>query len=127
ARRAPVPIGQQDLLPVLVPRLVEAMRAGATGDDQVLAVLTTWAADRPAEPAPLLLRAEYLRLADKAAAAAATLHEAERLEPRSERILRQQALVADRLYAAAGQDGASLFEQCQRRQTTRPDVPSPIC
>jgi hypothetical protein len=124
--RGPVPIGQPDLLAELVPLRMAAMRGGAFSDDQILAVLAGWAAARPADPEPRLHRARFLLEQGKAPGALAALQEAEPLEPRSERLLRLHAAIADVVYRDSEQDGPGLLAHCRRRESTTPEVPAPI-
>lgn len=126
AGRQAVPVGQQDLLPVLAPLRLEAMQRRSAPFDEINGMYTAWANARPGELAPLLAQADFQIGAGRGAAAAATCNRAVDLAPFDEDLLARR-LAAHRLqFEGTDQDGPGLLRQCVQRGTLVPEANDPL-
>lgn len=125
-QRTAVAVGQQDLMPELVPLRVKCLRELGNRDNEVLAVLTDWAKARPADQRPLLAQARFQLDRGQPTAALAALEEATRFAPNDSDVfalrLQASALVA----SDSSQDGEGLFLQCVKRGALFPEVQNPL-
>ena len=125
-QRRAVPVGQVDLLPVVMPLRVALMQRRAAQFDEITAVYQEWTAARPGELEPLLALADHQLATGHAPAAVATLTAAMELAPFDEAVLERRLAAARELYRDTDQDGPGLLAQCQKRRSPLPEVADPL-
>ncbi|MCB9885178.1 MAG: hypothetical protein H6838_06770 [Planctomycetes bacterium] len=126
ALRTGVPVGQVDLLPVIMPLRIDLLQRRAAPLDEVIAVHQEWTEARPGELQPLLALADYQLRCDRLPAAAATMAKALDLAPFEEAVLERRLAVARAQYRDSDQDGPGLLAQCLRRKDPLPETSDPL-
>ena len=121
--RDPAPQDGPDLLDVIMPLRIESAATDGKPVTELVETIDKWAAARPANPLPLMLRARTQLRFGQDAAAMATATSILQERPTDEGALRVLAEAADLAYKASQQDGNSLLMQCLQRNTDRPDSP----
>ena len=117
-----------DLLDVVMPLRIESAATDGKPVTDLVETIDKWAAARPANPLPLMLRARTQLRFGQDAAAMATATAILQARPTDEEALRVLAEAADLAYKGSQQDGNSLLMQCLQRNTDRPDSPPhPVC
>ncbi|MBM4060474.1 MAG: hypothetical protein FJ265_05175 [Planctomycetes bacterium] len=124
--RAPVPVGQVDLLPGLAPARIAALLATGADESEVAGVFAEWRNGRPGDLRPLLAIAEYQLQRNRPGASLVALDDADQIAPDDPAVFALRVRAADALHREAEQDGAGLLRQCLNRMVLVPEVAQPI-
>lgn len=126
AIRRGTPVGQLDLMPVLVPVRLEVLQKRGASIEEITELFQSWVGSRPGELQPLLALADYQIAAGRGAAAMATCNRAQELAPFDEDLLARRVAAARLQFQGTDQDGPGLLAQCLRRGALVPEVADPV-
>ena len=124
--RAPTPLGQLDLAPVLLTEWLQVIDEGGVDLATTQTILRNWVNGRPEDAQPQLAFAEFLARTGRPAAALTAFDAALRLAPDEEQLLSRRLEVARAHHADSALSGPSLLAQCLRLGLLAPEVADPV-
>ncbi|HEU4417506.1 MAG TPA: hypothetical protein VFT55_01130, partial [Planctomycetota bacterium] len=114
--------GRPDLLPDVVPRLLDSLRARNAPDAELQALLAQWVQQRPLDLRPRFSLAWFQLEQGNTAPALATIANAEKIDPDFDPTFELRLEAMRRHLRNSEQEGAALVQQCRQRGVTAPRV-----
>ncbi|HZN39360.1 MAG TPA: hypothetical protein VFD82_11190 [Planctomycetota bacterium] len=116
------PRGRPDLLPEVMPLLLDSLRARNAPDAELQTLLTQWANHRPLDLQPRFSLAWFQLERNNTAAALLTIANAEKIDPDYDPTFELRLEAMRRHLRNSEQDGAALVVHCKQRGVSVPRV-----